>query len=123
MNRVQSAGVVTPIDGPGSQPEESATPSARSPRFEPADPDRVEVGNLQPIGPGSRGTVNVETGHLTFHGGNVLRSPDVVPVYVGAYWHSLAGKRDRARNDAAMAALVKDPGQTGLWREYGGGPG
>jgi len=22
-----------------------------------------------------------------------------------------------------MAALVKDPGQTGLWREYGGGPG
>jgi hypothetical protein len=50
-------------------------------------------------------------------------SPDVVPVYVGAYWQAAQGKRDRARNDAAMAALVEDPGQTALWKEYGGGAG
>src|SRR5262249_32668462 len=66
---------------------------------------------------------DVETGHLTFHGGKVLRSPDVTPVYVGAYWQTAEGKRDRARNDGAMAALVKDSGQTGLWEEYGSGPG
>jgi hypothetical protein len=65
----------------------------------------------------------VETGHLTFHGGKVLRSTDVVPVYVGAYWQTPQGRQDRARNDAAMAALVKDPGQTAIWKEYGGGAG
>src|SRR5262249_20736871 len=84
----------------------------------------IEFDDLQPGGaPGRAGAVSVETGHLTFHGGKVLRSPDVVPVYVGPYWQTLDGKRDRARNDAALAALVKDPGQTGIWGEYGGGPG
>ena len=106
------------------EPEESASPSAQSRRFEPVDPDRFELDDLQPTGaPGRAGPTNVETGHLTFHGGKVLRSPDVVPVYVGAYWQTLQGKRERARNDAAMAALVKDPGQTGIWKQYGGGPG
>ncbi len=124
MSRVQTAGAATPIDPSFVTPEESARPSSRSRRFEPSDPDRFELGDLQPGGaPGRAGTTNVETGHLTFHGGKVLRSPDVVPVYVGAYWQTLPGMRDRAHNDAAMAVLVKDPGQTGLWREYGGGPG
>jgi len=124
MSRVHTAGAATPIDPCVHQSEEPAVPSARSRRFEPADPDRVEFSDPQPGGGAGRtGATNVETGHLTFHGGKVLRSPDVVPVYVGAYWQTLAGQRDRARNDAAMAALVKDPGQTGLWREYGGGPG
>ncbi len=124
MSRVQSAGAATPIDPSVVELEDSATPSAHSRRFEPADPDRFELGDLQPSGaPGRPGTTSVETGHPTFHGGKVLRSPDIVPVYVGAYWQTLPGRRDRARNDAAMAALVKDPGQTGLWKEYGGGPG
>jgi len=125
MSRVQSAGAATPIDPSVHQPEESAPPAAQSRRFEPADPDRFDLEDGQPKGApsGRSGTTNVETGHLTFHGGKVLGSPDVVPVYVGAYWQTLQGKRDRARNDAAMAALVKDPGQTGIWREYRGGPG
>jgi hypothetical protein len=124
MSRVQSAGVVAPIDAFVHEPEEPATPSAQSRRFVPVDPDRIEFDELEPKGtPGLTGSTNVETGHLTFHGGKVLRSPDVVPVYVGAYWQTPEGKRDRARNDAAMAALVKDPGQTALWKEYGGGKG
>ena len=124
MSRVQSAGAATPIDPSVHEPEEPASPSAQSRRFVPVDPDRFELDELQPTGaPGRAGPTNVETGHLTFHGGKVLRSPDVVPVYVGAYWQTLQGRRERARNDAAMAALVKDPGQTGLWKQYGGGPG
>ena len=124
MSRVQSTGVATPIDPSVQGQEEPAAASVHSRRFEPVDPDRIEFDDLQPQGaPGRAGAANVETGHLTFHGGKVLRSPDVVPVYVGAYWQTLEGKRDRARNDAAMAALVKDPGQTGIWKEYGGGAG
>jgi hypothetical protein len=124
MSRVQSAGAATPSDPSVVESVQATTPSAQSRRFEPVDPDRFELGEPTPGGaPGRGGTTTVETGHLTFHGGKVLRSPDVVPVYVGAYWQTLPGRRDRARNDAAMAALVKDPGQTGLWREYGGGPG
>jgi hypothetical protein len=124
MSRVQSTGVATPIDLSVHEHEEAPGASAHSRRFEPADPDRIEFGDLQPAGaPGRDATTNVETGHLTFHGGKVLRSPDVVPVYVGAYWQTLEGKRDRARNDAATAALVKDPGQTGIWKQYGAGPG
>ena len=124
MSRVQSTGVATPINlsAPGQEEPEAA--SARGRRFEPPVPDRIDLDELQPGGaPGRAGATNVETGHLTFHGGKVLRSPDVVPVYVGAYWQTLDGKRDLARNDAAMRALVKDPGQTGIWKEYGGGPG
>ena len=124
MSRVQSAGVATPIDPSVHERESPAAASAHSRRFEPADPDRIEFEDLQPAGtPARAGTASVETGHLTFHGGKVLRSPDVVPVYVGPYWQTLQGKRDRARNDNAMAALVKDPGQTGIWKEYGAGPG
>jgi hypothetical protein len=124
MSRVQSTGVATPIDPSVHEAEHPAAASAHSRRFEPVDPDRIEFEDLQPAGtPGRAGAASVETGHLTFHGGKVLRSPDVVPVYVGAYWQTLQGKRDRARNDAAMAALVKDPGQTGIWKEYGSGPG
>ena len=124
MSRVQSAGAATPIDPSVQAPETPAVEAAHSRRFEPNDPDRFELDGLQPrTSPGRAGETSVETGHLTFHGGKVLRSPDVVPVYVGAYWQTLQGKRDRARNDAAMAALVRDPGQTGLWKEYGGGPG
>jgi hypothetical protein len=124
MSRVQSAGAATPVHISGQDQEPSAPAPAHSRRFEPVDPDRIEFDDLQPAGaPGRAGITDVETGHLTFHGGKVLRSPDVVPVYVGAYWETLDGKRDRARNDAAMAALVKDPGQTAIWKEYGGGPG
>jgi hypothetical protein len=124
MSRVQSAGAATPIVSSVQESEETAHPSAQSRRFEPSDPDRIDLEELRPTGsPARTGATKVETGHLTFHGGKVLRSPDVVPVYVGAYWQTLQGKRERARNDAAMAALVKDPGQTGLWGEYGGGPG
>ena len=123
MSRVESAGAPAPTVSSGPEPEERAVPGSTSRRFEPADPDRFDVDALQPAGSPGRGTAMVETGHLTFHGGKVLRSPDVTPVYVGPYWESLQGKRDRARNDTAMAALVKDPGQTGLWKEYGGGPG
>ena len=124
MSRVQSTGAATPIHTSGQDQEPSEAAAAHSRRFEAVDPDRIEFDDLQPSGaPGRAGTTNVETGHLTFHGGKVLRSPDVVPVYVGAHWETLDGKRDRARNDAAMAALVNDPGQTGIWKEYGGGPG
>jgi hypothetical protein len=124
MSRVQSTGVATPIDPSVRDQDQPAAASTHSRRFEPVDPDRIEFEDLQPGGaPGRAGTTSVETGHLTFHGGKVLRSPDVVPVYVGAYWQTLQGKRDRARNDAAMAALMKDPGQTGIWKQYGGGPG
>ncbi len=124
MSRVQSAGGATPIDPYVQEHEEPASTSTHSRRFEPAEPDRIELDDLQPrSSPGRAGATNVETGHLTFHGGKVLRSPDVVPVYVGGYWQTLQGRHERAQNDAAMAALVKDPGQTGLWREYGGGPG
>jgi len=124
MSRVQSAGAATPIDASVEEHQEQLPPGGHSRRFEPVDPDRIEFDDLQPRGStGAPGTANVETGHLTFHGGKVLRSPDVVPVYVGPYWQTLDGKRDRARNDAAMAALVKDPGQTGIWKEYGSGPG
>ncbi|HVP60022.1 MAG TPA: hypothetical protein VMT11_05665 [Myxococcaceae bacterium] len=124
MSRVQSAGAATPIDPYVEEHDEPASPSTHSRRFEPADPDRIELDDLQPRpSAGGAGATNVETGHLTFHRGKVLRSPDVVPVYVGGYWQTLQGQHERARNDAAMAALVKDPGQTGLWREYGGGPG
>jgi len=124
MSRVQSAGVATPIDPSLPEHEEPAGTSTHSRRFEPVDPDRIEFEDLRPPGaPGRDGTTNVETGHLTFHGGKVLRSLDLVPVYVGAYWQTLPGKRDRARNDAAMAALVKDPGHTGIWKEYGASPG
>jgi len=124
MSRVQTAGAATPIHTSAQDQEPSEAAAAHSRRFEPVDPDRIEFDDLQPGGaPGRAGATNVETGHLTFHGGKVLRSPDVVPVYVGAYWETLDGKRDRARNDAAMAALVNDPGQTGLWKEYGAEPG
>jgi len=124
MSRVQATGVATPIDPSAHEQEQPAAASGHSRRFEPVDPDRIEFDDLQPQGaPGRAGATNVETGHLTFHGGKVLRSPDVVPVYVGAYWQTLEGKRDRARNDAAMAALVMDPGQTAIWKEYGAGPG
>src|SRR5262249_59982640 len=105
-----------------AEPSRSEPDAGR--RFEPVDPDLFDFDDLQPRGTaGRRGRADVETGHLTFHGGTVLASPDVVPVYVGDYWQTLPGKRDRARNDAAMAALVKDPGQTALWHEYGAGPG
>ncbi|HEY1907529.1 MAG TPA: hypothetical protein VGG91_15895, partial [Myxococcaceae bacterium] len=124
MSRVQSAGAATPIDASVEEHEEHLASRGHSRRFEPVDPDRIEFDDLQPRGsPGAAGTATVETGHLTFHGGKVLRSPDVVPVYLGPYRQTLDGKRDRARNDAAMAALVKDPGQTGIWKEYGAGPG
>ena len=123
MNHVQSAGAASPVESV-HELEENAAPAAQSRRFEPVDPDRFELEELRPGGAPSRpGAATVETGHLTFHGGKVLRSPDVVPVYVGPYWQTPAGARDRARNDAAMAALVKDPGQTELWKEYGGGAG
>ena len=118
MNRVQSANAATSVAS--TDPTEPAVPSVSSRRFEPLDPDRLD---LNPLVGGRAGTMSVETGHLTFHGGKVLRSPDVVPVYVGAFWETPQGKQERARNDAAMAALVTDPGQTGLWQEYGGGPG
>lgn len=116
MNRIEgAAGAVTVEHPPGPEPVQ---------RFEPVDPDVFEFEDLQPRGgAGGRVTVDVETAHLTFHGGKVLASPNVVPVYVGAYWQTAEGKRDRARNDAALAALVKDPGQTALWKEYGGGAG
>ena len=124
MSRVQSVGVGTPIDPSVHDHEEQVASPAHLRRFEPVDPDRIEFEDLQPQGsPGRPGATNVETGHLTFHGGKVLRSPDVVPVYVGAYWQTTQGKQDRVRNDAAMAALVKDPGQTAIWKEYRGGPG
>ena len=124
MSRVQSAGAATPMNVTIQEQEPPTEATANSRGFEPVDPDRIEFDDLQPSGaPGRAGTTNVDTGHVTFHGGKVLRSPDVVPVYVGAYWQTLDGKRDRARNDAAMAALVKDPGQTGIWKEYGSGPG
>ena len=119
MSRVQSANAATLVDA--IEDLTSAPPATSSRRFEPPDPDRVDLDQFRPAG--RTGTIGVETGHLTFHGGEVLRSPDVVPVYVGTYWETVPGKRERARNDAAMAALVTDPGQTGLWREYGGGPG
>ena len=124
MSRVQCAGAATPIDPSAREHQEPVAVAANGRRFEPVDPDRIDLDDLQPKGaPGRAGATSVETGHLTFHGGKVLGSPDVVPVYVGGYWQTFAGKRDRARNDSAMAALVKDPGQTGIWREYGGGPG
>jgi len=124
MSRVQPAGAVTPID-PSVQEASGKEPvSTHSRRFELVDPDCIELENLEPRAPLPHlGPTDVETGHLTFHGGKVLRSPDVTPVYVGPYWQTLEGTRNRARNDAAMAALVKDPGQTGLWKEYGSGPG
>jgi hypothetical protein len=123
MSRVQSAGSGTHIPAPVAGPDERGV--RKEPRrFEPIDPDRIEFDDLQPGGaPGRAGPADVETGHLTFHGGKVLRSPDVVPVYVGPYWQTPDGKHDLARNDAAMAALVKDPGQTAIWKEYGGGAG
>ena len=120
MSRVQPAGVAAPVET--SVPEDPETSHRGT--FQPADPDRFDAGTLQPRGqPRSAGAAPVETGHLSFHGGKVLHSPDVVPVYVGAYWQTAQGRKDRARNDAALAALVKDPGQTAIWREYGGGPG
>ena len=123
MSRVHSAACGASIPACVQEPDGRAV-HAGSRRFEPADPDRIEFDDLQPGGaPALDGTTNVETGHLTFHGGKVLRSPDVVPVYVGLYWQTPDGRRDQARNDAAMAALVTDPGQTGIWKEYGGGPG
>jgi hypothetical protein len=119
MERIESA-AATAVQQ--SQVEQCTEDRLR--RFEPVDPDRIELDDLRPPAePEAGGAIDVETGHLTFHGGKVLASPDVVPVYVGDYWPTLPGKRDRARNDAAMAALVKDPGQTALWQEYGGGPG
>jgi hypothetical protein len=120
MNRVESGGAVPSVEPLVQESEEQ--PSGG--RFEPTDPDRFELEGLQPrTAPGGPGAVTVETGRLTFHGGKVLQSPDVVPVYVGAYWQTAQGRRDRARNDAALAALVRDPGQTGIWKQYGGGPG
>lgn len=123
MSRIQSAGCGGPIPASAPEPDEREIRSETR-RFEPVDPDRIEFDDLQPSGaPDRAGRADVETGHLTFHGGKVLRSPDVVPVYVGPYWQTPDGWRDLARNDAAMAALVKDPGQTAIWKEYGGGPG
>ena len=120
MNRIESASAMTAVEecvGPDPVPVRVAD-------FKPADPDLFEFDELQPPGGGStRGKVDVETGRLSFHGGTVLASPDLLPVYVGDYWLSAAGKRDRARNDAALSALVKEPGQTAIWREYGGGAG
>ena len=95
MSRVQSTGVATPIDPSVHEQEQPSAASARSRRFEAADPDRIEFDDLQPSGtPGRPGTASVETGHHTFHGGKVLRSPDVFPVYVGPYWQTLQGTRD-----------------------------
>jgi hypothetical protein len=120
MSRVQPAGAGTPIQHlvhePGAGPAE--------PQSQPADPDRFDLDELKPKGGAApAGSTNIETGHLTFHGGKVLHSPDVVPVYLGRYWLTPQGIADRAHNDAALAALVKDPGQTGIWRQYRGGPG
>jgi hypothetical protein len=64
-----------------------------------------------------------ETGHLVNHGGKVLSHVDVENVYLGSYWSTSAGKKDRTHNDDAMAAFVKDPGMNGVWKEYGAGPG
>jgi hypothetical protein len=120
MSRVQPTGAGTPIDHFVHQEETAPADTL----FRPADPDRLDLDELQPRkGASPPGGTNVETGHLTFHGGKVLRSPDVVPVYVGRYWKTAPGLADRTHNDAAMAALVRDPGQTGIWRQYGGGPG
>jgi hypothetical protein len=102
MSRVQSTG---------------AAPPAETFTHEEPEPAAVRRAADRP------GEVSVRTGHLTFHGGKVLQSPDVVPVYVGAYWQTVQGRRDRARNDAALEALVKDPGQTGIWAQYGSGRG
>jgi hypothetical protein len=120
MHRIETS--VASITDAGPARSESAPEAART--FDPVDPDLFEFEELQPRGSaGTPGRTDVETGHLTFHGGKVLASPDVVPIYVGGYWLTLPGKRDRARNDAAMMTLVKDPGQTALWQEYGGGQG
>lgn len=58
---------------------------------------------------------NINTGHLTNHGGGVLAQPNVVPVYLGDYFQTSAGQADKAHNDAALADLVKNPGITGIW--------
>jgi len=119
MHRIETADAPAIVAEP-----EGVDPGPAAARFVPSDPDLFELEELQPRGAaGAGGTTEVETGHLTFHGGKVLASPDVVPVYVGDYWQTLQGRRDRARNDAAMAALVKDPGLTAIWQEYGGGAG
>jgi hypothetical protein len=69
------------------------------------------------------GQHEVRSGKLVDHGGRVLKHVDVTPVYVGRYWGTKAGKADRTFNDAALAALVKDPGMTGIWKEYRAGKG
>jgi hypothetical protein len=53
----------------------------------------------------------------------VLTHVDVAPVYLGAYWNTVSGAKDRVHNDAALTDLVKNKGITGIWKQYGAGPG
>jgi hypothetical protein len=64
-----------------------------------------------------------DSGNAVDHGGKVLTHVDVAPVYLGAYWKTAAGTKDRTHNDAALADLVKNKGITGIWKQYRAGPG
>lgn len=98
----------------------SNTPAARPGKLQLTDPDEFLPG-AKSAKPGPTGNVN--TGNLTDHGGGVLKSVNVVPVYVGQYWGSTQGQADRNHNDAALADLVTNPGMTGVWQQYGAGAG
>ena len=92
MNRIASRRRASDRASRSASDPDAASPS-RVPDFKPVDPDLFEFDDLQPPeGRPTRGNVDVETGHLTFHGGKVLASPDVVPVYVGAYWRRRSGQ-------------------------------
>jgi hypothetical protein len=61
--------------------------------------------------------------NMQYWGGPVLSSPVVVPIYLGDYFNSGEGKVFRESNDAAVSDMLKDPGFTSVWAEYGVGPG
>ena len=118
MNRITS----------GSAATTSRAPCCRRARLRPGPALRaggggpVRLDDLQPRGGGAaRGTVDVETGHPTSPRREGAGLPDAPST--SATTGSTAQEARQGRNDAAMAALVKDAGQTALWKEYGGGAG
>jgi hypothetical protein len=117
--RGRRKGVLAPLQAPTTERHSMKPIDSTLLTPQPVEPSEREEVRLSPD-PAGRGSAPP---HLVDHGGRVLKHVDVAPVYLGAYWDTAAGKADRTHNDAALGALVKDPGMTGVWKQYGAGSG
>lgn len=92
-----------------TRPAKSTTTSTTRPGARPVD-------GFEPAARSTKGY------NLTNHGGKVLSAPQFQPIYLGDYWKSAAGAKDRAYNDAFAKDLVTGNHEA-LLKQYGVGAG